>query len=83
MQWPRFAHLLLIDNFLCIGENINEADRCKRCLGRKTTQEQKIIEVKITPGMRENQKIVFYGEGDQEPGNENLLTFIGNFSSRD
>lgn len=52
------------------GDIINEADRCKKCLGRKTIQEQKIIEVKITPGMRENQKIVFYGEGDQEPGIE-------------
>lgn len=36
------------------------------CNGRKTVQEQKIIEVNVTPGMRDNQKIVFYGEGDQE-----------------
>ncbi|KAI3421957.1 DnaJ sub A member 2 [Globodera pallida] len=52
------------------GEVVDEKDRCKKCVGRKTVQEQKIIEVKITPGMRENQKIVFYGEGDQEPGIE-------------
>lgn len=49
---------------------VDEKDRCKKCVGRKTVQEQKIIEVKITPGMRDNQKIVFYGEGDQEPGIE-------------
>lgn len=52
------------------GEMINEADRCKRCLGKKTVEEKKIIEVNVTPGMRENQKIIFYGEGDQEPGIE-------------
>ncbi|KAL3083279.1 hypothetical protein niasHS_011081 [Heterodera schachtii] len=52
------------------GEMVDEKDRCKKCVGRKTVQEQKIIEVKITPGMRDNQKIVFYGEGDQEPGIE-------------
>lgn len=49
------------------GEIINEKDKCKKCNGKKTVQDQKIIEVKITPGMRDNQKIVFYGEGDQEP----------------
>lgn len=52
------------------GEKINEKDRCKTCNGRKTVQEQKIIEVNITRGMRENQKVIFYGEGDQEPGVE-------------
>jgi len=52
------------------GEIINEKDRCKKCDGRKTVQEQKIIEVNIMPGMRENQKIVFSNEGDQEPGVE-------------
>uniref|UniRef100_A0A915P1E0 CR-type domain-containing protein n=4 Tax=Meloidogyne TaxID=189290 RepID=A0A915P1E0_9BILA len=52
------------------GETIDDANRCKTCQGRKTVQEMKIIEVKVEPGMRENQKIVFYGEGDQEPGIE-------------
>jgi len=52
------------------GEIINEKDRCKTCSGQKTVQEHKLIEVKIQPGMRENQKIIFYGEGDQEPGIE-------------
>ena len=49
-----------------LGEIINEKDKCKKCNGRKTTQEQKIIEVKISPGMRNMQKIIFYDEGDQE-----------------
>jgi DnaJ family protein A protein 2 len=52
------------------GEKCDAKDRCKKCDGKKTAQEQKIIEVQVEPGMRENQKIVFYGEGDQEPGIE-------------
>jgi len=52
------------------GELINEKDKCKKCNAKKTTTAQKIIEVAITPGMRDNQKIMFYGEGDQEPGVE-------------
>ncbi|KAF1662174.1 UNVERIFIED_CONTAM: hypothetical protein FQV16_0012037, partial [Eudyptes robustus] len=56
----------------CNGEGtiINEKDRCVKCLGKKTVKEQKVIDIHITPGMRENQKIIFYGEGDQEPGIE-------------
>ena len=60
---------ILLKN-LFLGETIDDANRCKTCQGRKTAQEMKIIEVKVEPGMRENQKIVFYGEGDQEPGIE-------------
>ncbi|KAI6228758.1 hypothetical protein M3Y99_01184400 [Aphelenchoides fujianensis] len=53
----------------CAGEGtiMDAKDRCRRCQGRKTVQEQKIIEVAIVPGMRDNQKIVFHNEGDQEP----------------
>jgi len=53
----------------CSGEGtmIDDKDKCRRCNGRKTVQEQKIIEVIVTPGMRDGQKIVFYSEGDQEP----------------
>lgn len=48
------------------GTTVNEKDKCRKCNATKTVQEQKILEVSITPGMRENQKIVFHGEGDQE-----------------
>ncbi|KAI6237114.1 hypothetical protein M3Y95_00230900 [Aphelenchoides besseyi] len=53
----------------CAGEGtlVDEKDKCRRCNAHKTVQEQKIIEVNITPGMRDNQKITFYNEGDQEP----------------
>ncbi|XP_053312897.1 dnaJ homolog subfamily A member 4-like [Spea bombifrons] len=52
------------------GERINPKDRCKHCNGNKVVREKKILEVHIKKGMRDGQKIVFHGEGDQEPGLE-------------
>ncbi|KAG8455544.1 hypothetical protein GDO86_001660 [Hymenochirus boettgeri] len=49
------------------GERINPKDRCKRCSGNKVIREKKILEVYIKKGMKDGQKIVFHGEGDQEP----------------
>ncbi|CAN0257819.1 dnaJ homolog subfamily A member 1-like [Lethenteron reissneri] len=50
------------------GERIKAKDRCKNCNGKKILKEKKILEVHIDKGMTDNQKISFYGEGDQEPG---------------
>lgn len=50
------------------GEIIAAKDRCKTCNGKKTVRDRKILEVNIEKGMRDGQKIVFSGEGDQEPG---------------
>lgn len=47
---------------------IAEKDRCKVCVGKKLVKETKVLEVNVSPGMRENQKITFRGEGDQEVG---------------
>lgn len=52
------------------GERISPKDRCKHCNGKKTIPERKIIEVHIDKGMQDSQKIVFSGEGDQDPGVE-------------
>ncbi|XP_069820254.1 dnaJ homolog subfamily A member 4-like [Dendropsophus ebraccatus] len=52
------------------GERINPKDRCKQCNGKKVVREKKILEVHIGKGMKDGQKIVFHGEGDQEPGLE-------------
>lgn len=49
------------------GDIINPKDRCKSCSGKKTQSERKILEVHIEPGMKDGQRIVFRGEGDQEP----------------
>lgn len=51
-----------------LGERISARDRCKQCLGRRTIRDRKILEVHVDPGMVDGQKIVFSGEGDQEPG---------------
>lgn len=52
------------------GQRISHKDRCKACAGRKILRQKKILEVHIDKGMRDGQKIVFHGEGDQEPGIE-------------
>ncbi|OCU01547.1 dnaJ heat shock protein family (Hsp40) member A4 L homeolog isoform X1 [Xenopus laevis] len=52
------------------GERINPKDRCKQCSGNKVTREKKILEIHVDKGMKDGQKIVFNGEGDQEPGLE-------------
>ncbi|KAF3852050.1 hypothetical protein F7725_005405 [Dissostichus mawsoni] len=52
------------------GQRISHKDRCKTCVGRKIMRQKKVLEVHIDKGMRDGQKIVFHGEGDQEPGIE-------------
>ncbi|KAF5297754.1 hypothetical protein FQR65_LT09928 [Abscondita terminalis] len=52
------------------GEIINEKDRCGTCRGRKVCNETKILEVHVDKGMKQNQKILFRGEGDQQPNVE-------------
>lgn len=50
------------------GEIIDAKDRCKKCKGKKTESERKVLEVHIDKGMKDGQKITFTGEGDQMPG---------------
>ncbi|XP_053677174.1 dnaJ homolog subfamily A member 1 [Anopheles nili] len=50
------------------GEIIEERHKCKKCDGQKKVRDKKILDVHIEKGMRGGQKIVFSGEGDQEPG---------------
>lgn len=52
------------------GEMINERDRCKTCKGKKTVNETKVLEVHVDKGMKDGQKILFRGEGDQQPNVE-------------
>ncbi|XP_037554167.1 dnaJ homolog subfamily A member 1 [Nematolebias whitei] len=52
------------------GQRLNQKDRCKTCGGRKMLRQKKILEVHIDKGMKDGQKIVFHGEGDQELGLE-------------
>jgi len=50
-----------------MGEIIKDKDRCKKCNGNKVNQEKKVLEIFIDKGMTHKQKLVFSGEGDQEP----------------
>jgi len=50
------------------GEVIPEADRCKTCEGAKLTQETKVLEIVVEKGMKNNERITLFGEGEQEPG---------------
>ncbi|XP_034144214.1 dnaJ homolog subfamily A member 4 isoform X1 [Esox lucius] len=52
------------------GERFSAKDRCKNCNGHKVERKKKILEVHIDKGMKDGQKVVFHGEGDQEPGLE-------------
>ncbi|XP_036390707.1 dnaJ homolog subfamily A member 4-like [Megalops cyprinoides] len=52
------------------GERFNSKDRCNNCNGHKVERKKKILEVHIDKGMKDGQKIMFHGEGDQEPGLE-------------
>jgi len=50
------------------GEIIRDKDRCKRCLGKKTVVERKVLHVHVDRGVKSGHKINFPGEGDQMPG---------------
>ena len=50
------------------GEIINEKDRCKQCVGKKTVKNKKKFEVPVDKGMQDGQKITFRGESNAEPG---------------
>uniref|UniRef100_A0A2P2HWC4 DnaJ homolog subfamily A member 1-like n=1 Tax=Hirondellea gigas TaxID=1518452 RepID=A0A2P2HWC4_9CRUS len=52
------------------GERVSAKDRCKTCDGKKVVRDRKILEVNVDKGMEDGQKIVFNGEGDQEPNIE-------------
>jgi len=50
------------------GEVMDEKNRCVDCKGKKVLPERKVLEVHIDKGMEDEQKIVFNGESNQEPG---------------
>lgn len=52
------------------GEQIDEAHRCQTCAGKKVTQESEVLEAVVEKGMRDEEKIVLRGKGDQQPGVE-------------
>ncbi|KAH8600232.1 putative DnaJ protein like protein xdj1 [Bisporella sp. PMI_857] len=49
------------------GKLYKDKDKCKKCKGKRTTSEKKVLEIYIPRGAREGEKIVLEGEADQKP----------------
>ncbi|KAL3085046.1 hypothetical protein niasHS_010115 [Heterodera schachtii] len=54
----------------CGGEGEINRNPCKHCGGKKRIKSEETIEVHIEKGMRDGQRLMFYGKGDQQPGLE-------------
>lgn len=52
------------------GQVFNPKDKCKKCKGKRTTEEKKQLELYIPRGAREGDQIKLEGEADQVPGTE-------------
>lgn len=53
-----------------LGQVYKDKDRCKKCKGKRVTEEKKVLELYIPPGSRGGERIVLSGEADQVPGKE-------------
>ena len=51
-----------------LGEIIDEKDKCLNCKGQKVVQEEKIIEINIKPGTKNNTQYRYPNESDEYPG---------------
>ena len=58
---------MICDNCTGTGTVFKEKDKCKKCKGKRTTSEKKVLEIYIPRGAREGERIVLEGEADQVP----------------
>jgi DnaJ family protein A protein 2 len=58
---------VLCDHCQGTGSLFKEKDRCKKCKGKRTTQEKKVLEIYIPRGSMQGERIVLEGEADQYP----------------
>lgn len=58
---------VLCDHCQGAGTVFKEKDRCKKCKGKRTTQEKKVLEIYIPRGSRQGERVVLEGEADQFP----------------
>jgi DnaJ family protein A protein 2 len=58
---------VICDSCTGTGKIFKEKDRCKKCKGKRTTSEKKVLEIYIPRGGREGERIVLEGEADQVP----------------
>ncbi|KAJ0418978.1 hypothetical protein BJY00DRAFT_172310 [Aspergillus carlsbadensis] len=52
------------------GQFFPAKDKCKKCKGKKTNEEKKMLEIYIPRGAKDGDRIVLQGEADQVPGQE-------------
>lgn len=52
------------------GEQIDEANKCQACNGKKVLKEKKVIEAVIDKGAPHGEKYIFHGESDEHPDKE-------------
>jgi DnaJ-class molecular chaperone len=52
---------------VCSGEGKRIMKSCRGCQGKKFTEREKQLDIKITPGMREGESLVFSGECSDTP----------------
>lgn len=58
---------VICDTCTGTGKVFKEKDRCKKCKGKRTTSEKKVLEIYIPRGARDGERIVLEGEADQVP----------------
>jgi DnaJ family protein A protein 2 len=49
------------------GNVFKDKDKCRRCKGKRTTSEKKVLEIYIPRGAMQGERIVLEGEADQVP----------------
>lgn len=52
---------------MCNGAGHSARHRCNICHGQKQVMENKTLEVKIKPGIKNNTEILYAGQGDASP----------------
>lgn len=50
-----------------LGNVVKEKDRCRKCKGKRTMQETKVLEIYIPRGSMQGERITLEGEADQVP----------------
>lgn len=58
---------VLCDHCQGSGRFFKEKDRCKKCKGKRTVEEKKVLEIYIPRGSMQGERIVLEGEADQYP----------------
>ena len=58
---------MICDHCAGSGKFFKDKDKCKKCKGKQTTSEKKVLELYIPRGAREGERIILEGEADQVP----------------